>query len=71
MSEIKDTSKCGYYYHPLGELAKAFADGTADDSEWPHTYTKPGKYHGIGAFLVVSAVNDIEKHASVFFIKDA
>ena len=48
MSEIKDTSKCGYYYHPLGELAKAFADGTADDSEWPHTYTKPGKYHGIG-----------------------
>ena len=48
MSDIKDTSKCGYYYHPLGELAKAFADGTADDSEWPHTYTKPGKYHGIG-----------------------
>lgn len=50
MSEIKDTSKCGYYYHPLGELAKAFADGTADDSEWPHTYdlNESGKLHGIG-----------------------
>lgn len=27
-----------------------------------------GKYHGMGIFLVVSAVNDIEKHASVFFL---
>lgn len=48
MSDTKDTSKCGYYYHPLGDLASAFTNGLADDSEWPHTYTKENKFHGIG-----------------------
>lgn len=35
---VSSTANCGYYYHPLGDLAKAFTDGTADDNEWAHTY---------------------------------
>ena len=39
-----------YYYHPLGNLAKTFTDGTASNSEWPHTYdaNESGKPHGVG-----------------------
>lgn len=43
------TANCGYYYHPLGDLAKAFVDGTASNSEFPHTYDDNGDHaHGVG-----------------------
>ena len=44
------TSKCGYYYHPLGNLARSFIDGSATSSEFPHTYdaNEAGQSHGVG-----------------------
>lgn len=48
-TNTSSTANCGYYYHPLGDLAKAFVDGTASSSEFPHTYDNNGDHaHGVG-----------------------
>lgn len=65
MSNTKDTSKCGYYYHPLGELASTFANNTANNSEWPHTYTKDNKPYDFGK-LDWGSGNNIPSKSKVY-----
>lgn len=65
------TANCGYYYHPLGNLAKAFTDGTASDSEWPHTYdaNESGKPHGFND-LDWGSGSQIPVHSPVYSMTD-
>lgn len=60
-----------YYYHPLGNLAKTFTDGTASNSEWPHTYdaNESGKPHGVGNLDWGSGSN-IPQQSEVYSMTD-